>query len=105
MKHDAMLIVRSGLINRIEDIAAHQGRISLSRLCEEVDIIRHDAHIYGLEPLERLASMLASALSLGGLGPVILSYLDLMRDAVACEDVSHEASTAYLAALSSRMHF
>ena len=105
MKHDAMLIVRSGLIRRIDAIAAQQGRISLIKLCEEVDIIRHDAHAHGLLPLERLASMLASALALGGLGPLILSYLDLMRDAVSCEHASQETSTAYLAALSLRMGY
>jgi hypothetical protein len=103
MKHDAMLVVRSGLRNRIDGIAAQQGHISLSRICEEIDIIRHDARTYGLEPVERLASTLESALALNGFGPVILSYLDLMRDAVECDDNSPEASTAYLAALSLRM--
>lgn len=103
MKHDAMMVVRSGLRNRIDAIAAQQGHISLSRICEEIDIIRHDARVYGLAPVERLASTLESALAVGGLGPVILSYLDLMRDAVECEDATPEASTAYLAALSLRM--
>lgn len=103
MKHDAMMVVRSGLKSRIDAIAAQQGHISLARICEEIDIIRHDARTYGLEPVERLASTLESALALNGLGPVILSYLDLMRDAVECDDNTPEASTTYLAAMSLRM--
>jgi hypothetical protein len=103
MKHDAMLVARSALIGRIDAIAAGQGSLTLAKVCEELDGIRHDAHVYGLAPLERLASMLESALALNGLGPVILSYLDLMREAVACEDSSPEASTSFLAAMSLRM--
>ena len=75
----------------------------MPRICEQIDIIRHDARAYGLEPLERIASTLESALARHGLGPVILSYLDIMRDAVECEDSSPEASTTYLAALSLRI--
>lgn len=103
MQHDAMTIVRSGLRSRIDAIAAGRGHITLSRICEEIDTIRHDARVHGLEPLERLASTLESALARHGMGPVILSYLDLMRDAVECEDSSPEASAAFLAALSLRM--
>ncbi|MGD9810627.1 MAG: hypothetical protein AB7U35_04720 [Sphingobium sp.] len=103
MQQDAMRVVRSGLRDRIDAIAAERGHISLSRICEQIDLIRHDARAHGLEPLERLASTLESALALHGFGPVILSYLDLMRDAADCEDCSPEASTAYLAALSLRI--
>lgn len=103
MKHDAMLMARSALMNRIDAIAARQDKLSLNSFCAEIDGIRHDAHTYGLTPVEQMASMLESAIAFNGLGPVILSYLDMMRDAVACEDTSPEASTAFLAAMSLRM--
>ena len=103
MHHDAMNMVRSGLRARIDALAAQGGTITLPRICEQIYIIRHDARAYGLEPLERIASTLESALARHGLGPVILSYLDIMRDAVECEDSSPEASTTYLAALSLRI--
>ncbi|HEX7783743.1 MAG TPA: hypothetical protein VF509_13115 [Sphingobium sp.] len=103
MKHDAMLMVRTDIVNRIDSLAAQRGHISLARTCEEVDGIRHIARTYGLEPVERLASMLESALALNGHGPVVLSYLDLMRDAAGCEQASPEINTAYLAAMSVRM--
>ena len=103
MQHDVMAIVRSGIRQRIDAIATQQGHISISRICEQVDLIRHDARAYGLEPVARLASTLGTTLATDGLGPVILSYLDLMRDAVECEDSSSDAATAYMAALSSRL--
>jgi hypothetical protein len=68
-----------------------------------VDRIRHLARSHGLDPVERLASMLESALAMNGHGPVVLSYLDLMRDAAGCEEVGPEVSTTYLAAASLRM--
>jgi len=103
MRHEAMTIVRSGLRQRIDAIAAQQGHISLSRICEQIDMIRHDARAYGLEPVARLASTLETTLATDGLGPVILPYLDLMRDAVECEDNGPETISAYLAALSARL--
>ncbi|MEZ5656513.1 MAG: hypothetical protein R3E04_11660 [Sphingobium sp.] len=95
--------VRSVLKERIDAIAAQRGTITLPRICEQIDMIRHDAHAHGLEPVARLASMLETTLAQHGLGPVVLSYLDLMRDACECEDCTPDASTAYLAALSVRM--
>ncbi|RVT43903.1 hypothetical protein [Sphingobium algorifonticola] len=103
MKHDAMLAIRADVVRRIDAIAEQRGHMPLAAMCEEVDGIRHVARSYGLEPLERLASMLESALALDGHGPVVLSYLDMMRDAAACEDVGPHVSTAYLAAMSLRM--
>lgn len=103
MKYDAMLMIRTDILNRIDAIAAQRGHLSLSRICEEVDCIRHIARTYGLEPVERLASTLESALALDGHGPVVLSYLDMMRDAAGCEEAGPDVSVAYLAAVSLRM--
>ena len=103
MRQDVANHMRTGLRSRIEAIAAQRGTISLPRICEQIDLIRHDAKACGLAPVDRLASMLETALARHGLGPVVLSYLDLMRDACDCDDCSEEASAAWLAALSLRM--
>lgn len=103
MQQDVASQMRTGLKTRIEAIAAQRSTISLPRICEQIDLIRHDAKVCGLAPLERLASMLETALARHGIGPVVLSYLDLMRDACDCDDCSEEASTAWLAALSLRV--
>lgn len=103
MKFDGMLMVRTEILNRIDGLAAQRGHLSVPRICDEVDRIRHLARSHGLDPVERLASMLESALAMNGHGPVVLSYLDLMRDAAGCEEVGPEVSTTYLAAASLRM--
>lgn len=103
MQQNVASQMRMGLRSRIEAIAAQRGAISLPRICEQIDLIRHDAKACGLAPVERLASMLETALARHGIGPVVLSYLDLMRDACDCDDCSEEASTAWLAALSLRV--
>lgn len=103
MKTDAMMLVRSDLLDRIDAIASQGGHLKLAALCEQVDAIRHIARVYHLDPVEQMASTLESALALDGHGAMILSYLDLMRDAVGCEAVGPHVSTAYLAAMSLRM--
>ena len=57
----------------------------VARLRDEIDRIRHIARAFHLDTVECLASTLQSALSLQGAGPVVMSYLDLMRDAIAAE--------------------
>ena len=56
--------------------------MSALRLHDEVDQIRHIARAFHLDEVEGLAGTLESALSLHGLGPVVLSYLDRMREAI-----------------------
>ena len=103
MKTDAMMLVRSDLLDRIDAIASQGGHLKLAALCEQVDAIRHIARVYHLDPVEQMASTLESALAMDGHGAMILSYLDLMRDAVGCEAVGPHVSSAYLAAMSLRM--
>ena len=103
MRHDAMLMIRTDLLNRIDALAGQCGHVKLARLCAEVDTIRRTARTYGLEPLERLATKLETALAFDGKGAVIHSYLDLMRDAAGCEDARPEVASTYLAALSLRL--
>lgn len=103
MNKDAMVLVRSDLLNRIDAIASQSGHLRLAALCEQVDAIRHIARVYHLDPLEQMASTLESALAMDGHGAMILSYLDLMRDAVDCDMVGPQVSAAYLGAMSLRM--
>jgi len=103
MRQDGLALVRSDIINRIDALAAQRGHLSLARTCEEVDGIRHVARTYGLEAVEQLASILGSALALDGHGPVVLSYLDLIRDAASCADTGPNVRAAYVASLSLRM--
>lgn len=83
MPHESMpAMIRGDLVRRIDGIAASAGKISLAVLCEQVDAIRRLAQRHRLDALDGLASMLEAATAYHGHGPIILSYLDLMRDAV-----------------------
>lgn len=103
MAANALMIVRSDLLRRIDGIASAGAGLRLSALCEQIDSIRRIARIHGLDAVERLASLIESAVSYHGHGPVVLSYLDLMRDAAESEAQGPDACTAYTAALSVRL--
>lgn len=83
VRHDPILGILADLMRRVDGLAAQRGHLSVPRLQDEVDQIRHIARAFHLDRVEGLAATLASALSLHGLGPVVLSYLDLMREAIA----------------------
>jgi hypothetical protein len=85
MRHDPMLAILADLLRRVDGLAGQRGHVSLERLRDEVDHIRHVARAYQIDSVEGLAGTLQSALSLQGMGPVVLCYLDLMRDAIAAE--------------------
>lgn len=85
MRHDPMLAILADMLRRVDGLAGQRSQVSLLRMSDEVDQIRHVARAYHIDSVEGLADTLQSALSLQGTGPVILSYLDLMRDAIATE--------------------
>jgi HPt (histidine-containing phosphotransfer) domain-containing protein len=94
MPLDAVPIIRSDLIHRIDGIAAAAGRISLATLCEQIDAIRRLAQRHRLDTVENLAGMLETATSYHGHGHIVLSYLDRMREAVDDMQASDSASAA-----------
>lgn len=85
MRHDPIQAILADLMRRVDGLAGQRGHLSVARLHDEVDQIRHIARAFRLDAVEGLAGTLESALSLHGLGPVVLSYLDLMRDAIAMD--------------------
>jgi hypothetical protein len=85
MRHDPISAILSDLLRRVDGLAGERGHVSVLRLHDEVDQIRHVARAFHLDEVEGLAGTLESALSLHGLGPVVLTYLDLMRQAIGME--------------------
>lgn len=85
MRHDPMMAVFADLLRRVDGLAGERGHVSVPRLRDEIDHIRHVARAFHIDSVEGLAGTLQSALSLQGAGPVVMSYLDLMRDAIAAE--------------------
>lgn len=103
LAQDALGAARNDLANRIDTLARACSTMRMSQLLDQVETIRSRAHQYGLEPLERLAGTLETALAFRGHAPIVYSYLDLMRDAVDCDANGPDVSAAYLAALSLRV--
>lgn len=85
MRQETRLAVQADLVRRIDGLAGQRGHVSAPRLHDEIDQIRHIARAFHFDTVESLAGTLQSALSLHGLGLVVLSYLDLMRDALVAD--------------------
>lgn len=83
MRHDPMTAILTDLMHRVDGLANQRGHVSALHIQDELDQIRHIARAFHLDRVEGLAATLESALSLHGLGPIVLSYLDLMREAIA----------------------
>lgn len=82
MKYDAMLAIYADLLRRVDALAAQRGHLSVPRIHDEVDQIRHIARSFHIDDVEVMAGTLESVLSLDGHGPVVLSYLDRMREVI-----------------------
>jgi len=83
MRHDPKLAILNDLMRRVDGLASQRGHVSAPRMQDELAQIRHIARAFRLDTIEGLAGTLESALSLHGLGPIVLSYLDLMREAIS----------------------
>lgn len=85
MRHDPKLAILADLLRRVDGLAGQRGHVSVPRLHDEVDQIRHIARAFRIDTVGDLAAALQSVLSLEGLDSVLLSYLDRMRDAIAVQ--------------------
>lgn len=81
MRQDATLVIRADILRRIDALAAQRGHLTVPRIHDEVDQIRHIARSFHFDAVEGLADTLQSVISVNGHGPTVLSYLDLMRQA------------------------
>ena len=102
MKHDPLLMVRSDLLNRIELLQRDCAILTLHKLCDQLDEIRGIARRYGIEPIERLASLLGSVVAFNGHRQIAITYLALMHDAAEGEAADPHASDVFLAAAALR---
>ena len=94
---DAMMVVRSELYDRLDQLKCVSGRASNADFDRRLEGIISLAGAYGLRPV----AWLAQALREGG-GPAPL-YLERMRDAIRCERADEEAAQAMLASVSVRL--
>src|SRR4051794_39255567 len=100
--HDAMMLVRADLCERLATIQGFSKRISARDFAENVGGLRRLAAAYGLTPVVRLAEALERAAADGSACPTAL-YLSRLQDAIGCERLDEEASQALLAWVSVRL--
>jgi hypothetical protein len=95
--HDAMMVVRADLTDRLEQLRLVAGHIGAADFERRLEGIRSTACAYGLGPVARLAEAV-----LGGGAPRAL-YFERMRDAIGCERADPAAEQAMLASVSIRL--
>lgn len=102
-EHDAMMLVRADLCERLEALQALSRRMSAGDFTANVDAIRCLAAAYGLTPVVRLAEALERAVCEDEKACPTALYLGRLRDAIGCERMDEQASQAILASISVRL--
>lgn len=103
-EHEAMMVVRSQLCERLDMLKQQGRRHSAQDYTESVIGIRRLAAAYGLEPVVRLAEAFERAMTMPeAAGPCQKSlYVDRLYDAIGCERNDDAASEAMIASVSVR---
>lgn len=101
--HDAMLLVRADLCERLDRLRGLAGRLRRRDMAESVEGIRLTAAAYGLIPVVRLAEAIQRGLQGPDADATAGLYLDRLSDAIGCERLDDDAAQAMLASVSVRL--
>jgi hypothetical protein len=104
--HDAMMLVKAELCDRLETLTAMSHRLNAADFAQRVDDMRSLAAAYGLTPVVRLAEALERAVGANERNlracPTAL-YLARLQDAIGCEAADERTAEALLASVSVRL--
>ncbi|TMJ13902.1 MAG: hypothetical protein E6G94_10750 [Alphaproteobacteria bacterium] len=104
-EHDAMMVVRAELCERLVSLRTLAGSKRGGNVGESIEGIRRLAAAYGMNPVVRLADALERSVREtgrpGACGPSL--YLDQLRDAIGCERCDEQAVEAMLASVAIRL--
>lgn len=100
---DQGLAARSAMCARIDALAREMAHVSQMRLVQELDDIRRTARRHGLSGVATVIHAVESAVARGERGPMVLSWLDTLRDVCDCEALDEQAGEAFAAAISVRL--
>ena len=104
--HDAMMLVRAELCERLDSLQRFARPLSAANFAGSVRSLRQLAAVYGLTPVVRLAEALERAVAEAGEdGCPTGLYLDRLRDAIGCERSDDQASEAIIASVSVRLGY
>ena len=103
-EHEAMMVVRAELCERLEALRRFSERRSAADICESMVGIRRLAEAYGLTPVVRLSEAMERAMARPDASGACQDalYLDRLRDAIGCGRVDEQASEAMIASVSIR---
>jgi hypothetical protein len=103
-EHDATMLVRTELCERLESLQRLSYRRSRKDLTESIRSIRRLAAAYGLTPVVRLAEALErAAVEDGPRRCATALYLDRLHDAIGCDSNDEQTSQAMIASVSVRL--
>ena len=89
--------VREALVSRIDAMGHHAGRLTINDMASELEEVRRLAARHGMTPAVTVVHALDSALARGEHGPLILGWLEILRDAVRCGTSDPAACEAFAA--------
>ncbi len=95
--------VQTELAARVASIGSRAPTVSTAALAIEVDAIRAAALAHGLYPAVAVTQAIEAALARGERGPLVLGWLNILRDAVSSDRHDDTACATYLAACSVRL--
>ena len=105
--HDALLLVRAELCDRLATLSEGGGRLGFKEFTARVETIRTLAAAYGLTPVVRLTEALERAVAVSGSRDVrtcpTALYLARLQDAIGCDSMDERTSEALLASVSVRL--
>lgn len=100
---DRRLAARTEMCARIDAMAGAAAHMPPARLAMQLDDIRRVAHLHGMIPVLGVVRAMDRALSRGEHGPMMLAWMDTLRDACDCDREDESAGEAFAAAISVRM--
>jgi hypothetical protein len=103
-EHEAMMVVRAELCDRLEALRRFSRKQPAGDFTESVIGIRRLAAAYGLSPVVRVSEAFEAAMTRAeAAGPCQKSlYIDRLYDAIGCEGLDDQASEAMIASVSVR---
>lgn len=94
---------RADLVQRITALDLRASTGHAADLAQDLDAIRRIAYAAGMQPAVSVAHVLDAALARGERGPLVHGWLEILRDAVACDRADAPTCDAYVAACSVRL--
>lgn len=95
--------VQGDLATRVALVRSRAATVPTATLAADVDAIRAAALAHGLHPAVAVTHAIEAALARGERGALVLGWLAILRDAVACDRHDARACETYAAACSVRL--